>query len=75
MGRNGHLAYKVGRPFQDRWSCGGCATHPVACRILLLLNEEWVHVITEEEGGGFRSVPLDESKSTTPLVESKARDD
>jgi hypothetical protein len=43
----------------------------VVCRIPLLLNEEWVHVITEEEGGGFRSVPLDESKFAIPLVESK----
>lgn len=32
-------------------------------------------MITEEEGGGFGSVPLDESKSASPLAEGKACDD
>ena len=43
--------------------------------MLLLHSEEWVHVIKEEEDSGFRSVPIDESKSATPLVESEAWDD
>jgi hypothetical protein len=41
----------------------------------LLLYEERVHVIMEEEVSGFRSVPLDESKSATSLVESNTYDD
>jgi len=53
----------------------GCVPHPGVCKMPLLLYEERVHVITEVEVSGFRSVPLDASKTATSLVESDTYDD